>query len=246
MTDDWDFYFCQVENKPASIFVDLGIVCEVPIASLPNMAYMRLFMNAPREDGLSSREEFDALVGIEKAMEERLVNEETAYVGRCTHDSCRDFFFYANNVDDWALRVSGFMQSFPAYRHEVGSREDADWSLYAEYLYPKPADRQNIENGRVCDALERNGDGLSEPREIDHWISFPTAQNLDDFVTDSCRLGFATRQISERDGTHWAQIWRVDIPSRQGIDELVADVIGLAAKYGGEYDGWESAVMPKA
>ena len=243
MSENWDFYFRQIEGKAASMFVDLGIVSQTPIAALPNMAYIRLFMNAAREDGLSSPEEFDALIGIEDAMEERLVNEETAYVGRSTHDSCRDFFFYVANMDDWPFRVSDFMQSFAAYRYEVGNREDADWSLYLEYLYPEPAERQSIENGRVCDALERNGDGLSKPREIDHWISFSSSHNLENFLTDSSLLGFSIRQISERDGTHWAQIWRIDIPTRKGIDDVVAEIITLAVRHAGEYDGWESVVM---
>ena len=32
MTDHWDFYFCEVDHRVASIFVDLGIVEEVPMA----------------------------------------------------------------------------------------------------------------------------------------------------------------------------------------------------------------------
>lgn len=31
MTDDWDFYFCNVDDKPASIDVDLGAVDMLPI-----------------------------------------------------------------------------------------------------------------------------------------------------------------------------------------------------------------------
>lgn len=38
MSEEWDFYFCQVDDKPASIFVDLGIREQVPIAALPHRA----------------------------------------------------------------------------------------------------------------------------------------------------------------------------------------------------------------
>jgi hypothetical protein len=37
MSDEWDFYFCQVEDHPASIFVDLGVRQDVPIAGLGDM-----------------------------------------------------------------------------------------------------------------------------------------------------------------------------------------------------------------
>lgn len=48
ITDDWDFYFLQVDDKPASIY-DFA-----PNPKLPYMAYIRLHMREPRTDGLSS------------------------------------------------------------------------------------------------------------------------------------------------------------------------------------------------
>jgi hypothetical protein len=61
MSNDWDFYSCRVDDKPASIFVDLGIRRDVPLSGRPYMAFVRLFMRAPRPDGLSSQEEFEDL-----------------------------------------------------------------------------------------------------------------------------------------------------------------------------------------
>ena len=48
MSNDWDFYSCRVDDKPASIFVDLGIRRDVPLSGRPYMAFVRLFMRAPR------------------------------------------------------------------------------------------------------------------------------------------------------------------------------------------------------
>ena len=64
MSDDWDFYFCSVDNKPASIFVDLGIAKEAPMAEYSVMAYVRTHMQAPRDDGLSSQVEFETLKSL--------------------------------------------------------------------------------------------------------------------------------------------------------------------------------------
>jgi len=54
MSDDWDFYFCRVDDKPASIFLDLGIEKEAPVYGFSVMAYVRIRMQAKRDDGLSS------------------------------------------------------------------------------------------------------------------------------------------------------------------------------------------------
>ncbi|ADE11353.1 DUF695 domain-containing protein [Sideroxydans lithotrophicus] len=246
MTDDWDFYFLNVDNKPASMFVDLGAHRLAPYSDLSHMAYIRLEMKSPRDDGLSSQEEYDSLLSIEKAIEAHLVDDEADYLGRCTTNSCRDFFFYIAQPQNWAERVANCMRAFPTYRYEVGNREDAGWSTYFSYLYPSPSNRQTIENRRVCEALERNGDKLRQSREIDHWSSFSEAAGRHAFVVEAMQLGFAVRSLSELDkgNTRYvAQLWRTDIPALNTIDDVTLPLFNLAYKHGGEYDGWESIVV---
>lgn len=136
MTDNWDSYFLQIDDKAASISVDLGARAAAPRPSLSFMAYVHLHMNSPSSDGLSSQEEFDNLVEIEDSLKTRLVDEETEYVGCCTNDSCLDFFFYVAQPREWGRRVNDCMNSFPAYSYGMGWREDAAWSTYLLFLYP--------------------------------------------------------------------------------------------------------------
>jgi hypothetical protein len=245
MTDNWDFYFLRVDDKPASTFVDLGAIDYAPVASLPFMAYIGLTMNAPRADGLSSQAEFDTLAAIEDALKGQLVGEGTDYVGRCTTNGCRDFFFYVAQPENWAPRVAACMAAFPQYKYEAESREEPDWSSYLEYLYPSPADRQTISNRRVCDALEENGDALTQPREIDHWAYFPDAAARDAYVAEAAGHGFEVRVLSEpdKDAGYGAQLWRVDVPSAREIDDVTLALFNIAEKHGGDYDGWECVVV---
>jgi len=245
MTDNWDFYFLNVDDKAASIFVDLGAAPLVPDASLPYMAYVRLKMNSPRADGLSSNEEYDTLNAIENLIESQLVGNGTVYVGRCTTNSLRDFFFYVNQPLDWQNRVAQFMRSFPSYAYDADTREDAAWSTYFYYLYPSDVNRQSIENRRVCYTLERNGDKLIEAREIDHWSYFADSDSRNAFVNDAAALGFSVRKLSESvdDHRHCAHLWRIDVPSLDAIDDVTIPLFNLAAKHSGEYDGWESVVV---
>jgi uncharacterized protein (TIGR01619 family) len=248
MTKDWDFYPLLVDDRPASIYVDLGAIDSAPNAELPHMAYIQLHMNAPREDGLSSQEEFDALILIEDALTRDLVGVGTDYVGRCTTNSCRDFYFYVARPQDWQSRITECMRLFPSYAYEADAREDRGWSTYLSYLYPSGSDRQTIENRRVCDSLERNGDKLLEAREIDHWIHFVDVANRDEFIDRASHLGFSLRAVSELSEDHnndryTVQVWRSDVPSFSNIDSVTLPLFNLAAEYGGEYDGWESIVV---
>ncbi len=245
MTDNWDFYALRVDGEPASIFVDLGLHSDAPVAALPHMAYVRLYMNHPRADGLSSQEEFDILVRIEDALKASLCGEKVGYVGRNTSSGCRDFYFYCSTPDDWQSRVDRVLTGFGNYRYETGTREDAGWSTYLDFLLPGKLDRQKIENRRVCAALERHGDRLVAAREIDHWSYFPNAAAIDAYLAEIKASGFLvrTRHVSEEGILRYCtQVWRIDVPSYDNIDDVTLPLFETAARHGGEYDGWECPV----
>ncbi len=245
MTDNWDFYALRVDGEPASIFVDLGIQAHAPLSTHPQMAYVRLHMNQPRPDGLSSKEEFDALIEIEKAIEAILCDDEVGYVGRSTSGGCRDFYFYAVFATDWQRRVDITLAPFKDYTYETGSREDATWSTYFNFLLPGELDRQRIENRRVCEALERHGDKLTAEREIDHWCYFQSKEPADAFIAEVLALGFLVRSrpVSDQGTLRFgAQIWRLDVPSYGNIDDVTLPLFQAALRHGGQYDGWECPI----
>jgi hypothetical protein len=245
MTDNWDFYALRVDGEPASIFVDLGIQSDAPVSSLSHMEYVRLYMNQPRTDGLSSKEEFDILVKIEKAIEANLCGDEVGYVGRNTSGGCRDFYFYASTPQNWQSKVDRVLSVFEDYKYETSSREDAGWSTYLNFLLPGKVDRQKIENRRVCEALERHGDKLVAEREIDHWSYFQSPAAVDAYLAEIEASGFQVRNRPvSNEGTlrYGAQVWRVDIPSYGNIDKVTLPLFEAAARHGGEYDGWECPI----
>ncbi|MES2318008.1 MAG: DUF695 domain-containing protein [Pseudomonadota bacterium] len=245
MTENWDFYFCNVDHKPGSIFVDLGALELLPVATHPVMAYLRLRMCTPRPDGLSSNEEYDRLLAIEHALEKLCVEGDTIYVGRCTTNGCRDFYFYTVEGLAWDELIGAFMAAFPDYQFQVGCRDDPSWSSYCSFLYPNEATRHGMRNRRVCTELERHGDPLLVAREIDHWAYFPEVNGRDKFVAKTVQLGFAVRGLStsEHDGMHCAQLWRLDLPNMSDIDDVTLPLFDLAAESGGQYDGRESVVL---
>ena len=247
MSKDWDFYFCRVDSKPASIFVDLGVHDQVPIATLPFMAYLRVYMRAARPDGLSSRDEFEVLKKIEDAIEHSLVEDGASmYVGRNTSDGCRDFFFYTNSSERWNTSVADVMRAFREYEYDSDVREDPEWGTYRNFLYPSEEDRERIENRRTCQALERNGDNLETEREIDHWAYFPDEISRSKFIAKAGELGFGVRTTSEPSDvgeTYGVQLFRLDKPSLDNIDAVTLPLHRIAKEHGGDYDGWETQVQ---
>ena len=245
MTETWDFYALRVEDKPASIFVDLGVEARTPVSELSHLAYVRLQMNQPRADGLSSQEEFDSLVAVEHALEAHLCGERTGYVGRCTSDGCRDFYFYTSEPGSWEQQVAAALAEFGTYRYEMGTQKDADWSTYTNFLLPGEVDRQRIQNRRACETLERNGDSLLIEREIDHWSYFPSETASQAYIQEVVELGYRVRTTSTTESGSLpfrVQVWRSDVPSYALIDETALSLFEAAQRHQGEYDGWECPV----
>ena len=168
MTDEWDFYFMNVDDKVGAFFVDLGAHATVPRLDLPFLAYVRLSMNSPRADGLSSNDEFDTLIAIEDAMKQWLIRRDTDYVGRCTTAGCRDFFFYTASPHDWPGRVANVLQAFPDYRSDAGVREEPDWSTYLEYLSDpgRSANHRQPERLRCLGRQRRSAEGCPTYRPL--------------------------------------------------------------------------------
>ncbi|WP_431046678.1 DUF695 domain-containing protein [Roseateles sp. L2-2] len=245
MTDDWDFYSALVDGKPASLYVDLGAKAFAPRKDLPHMAYLRLRMRQPRDDGLSSKAEFDQLIVIEDALTDALCDEHTAFVGRNTSDGCRDFYFYVSAPDTWEARTASAMAPFGDYQFQTGTREDPEWSSYMNFLLPGPWDRQRILNRGVCEQLQENGDALTTPREIDHLAYFRDAASAAAFIDDVRPLGYHIKdepRHDEEDDTISVEVSRVDVPSMQGIDEVTRPIFEATHRHGGDYDGWGCTV----
>jgi uncharacterized protein (TIGR01619 family) len=250
VTDDWDFYLCKVEDRPASIFVDIGASKSAPDKAfghaLGHIGSLMLKMQAPRPDGLSSQEEFDTLVALEDGLAKALVDATTVYIGRVTSDGHREFFFYTNAPAVWAERVRTAMQAYPAYRFESDTYEDLQWRTYFEFLYPNAQQMQGIQNRRVCMSLEKHGDRMVNLREVDHFIYFQNARDRGGFLNAVNALGFKVRILMEPDEelkTFGVQLYRIDVPSYENIDEITMPLFDLANEYNGDYDGWETQVV---
>ena len=181
--EKWDFYFCRVDNKKASIYLDLGYEEIAPVENMHNIAWLTLHMNNPRTDGLSSSEESGILFVIEDELIKMLNNKyKIIYVGRLTNDSKRFIYFYIGDELLVDKSISDFMLQYPNYTYDYDIKEDADWNDYLDFLYPGPKEFQSMMNRRLIDQLREAGDELIEEREVNHWIYFKTEQDRDSFL----------------------------------------------------------------
>ena len=247
METDWDAYLCEIDEKPASILVDLEYMGVAPVATLPYVAWVYIYMKQPSSDGLMSDEEYDVLQEIDELFEARLHAEGTsAFIGRVVHDGCQRYYFYRSEGEDWDDRVAAAMRSFPDYESEWGADKDPEWEMFFELLCPDDAELRTMIDYRILESLESNGDPLTASREITHWAYFDDGSTRQAFQEKVEALGFALVSLGEPDeevDQFSIAFARNDIASYENITDVTLPVMELAEECNGHYDGWESVVL---
>lgn len=242
---EWDFYFCQVNHKPASIFVDLGRMSAIPKKGFEHMAYLRLYMQQPREDGLSSNEEYQTLYDFEDRLNSKLTAKAgMIYVGRNTNNGVRDFYFYVKEPKTFTKVMVSLMATLPGYKYETGDRLDASWSIYREFLYPDAKAFRAILNRRVLKSLDEHGDDRAAPHKLDHRVYLTQNGQAQQFIDQISAMGFQLEGHSANDeGGVAVDFFRTDV--LENIDEVTGQLEDLAKEFGGDYDGWGTEVILK-
>jgi uncharacterized protein (TIGR01619 family) len=247
--DDWDFYFCNVNDVPSSLFVNLSAIRHAPRPDKPWLLWIWVHMRAARDDGFSSNEEAPALYDMEDKLTEILDAQCGAeMLGRITGDSRREFYYYAREGEGFESALERFRSGFPEYVIEHGIRRDAEWQQYLEVLYPSLADMQRIQNRRVLEQLKKQGDDHAVPRIVDHMLYFRTASDRAGFVDTAVKSGFRV-QYEDHDAAEGCErpfslnLTRTDPVTSNHIDDVVVELVQLAGRFGADYDGWGCEVQ---
>ncbi|MCE9575070.1 MAG: DUF695 domain-containing protein [Deltaproteobacteria bacterium] len=240
---DFDFYITSIDEKPASIVVDLAAAKASPVESHPVLLGIRVPMRQPREDGLRDAAELDALGELEDRFTEALEAQVDAlYVGRVVHDGATTLYYYApeahrQKLDDELPAITGDPGD---YAPEWWVDDDPKWQLYDEFLTPDEYDQHMISNRRLIAVFTENGDKLEEPRQVDHFATFPSRQQAERAAGALRAAGFATDDLADPDSDDaWElQFHRVDHLAEGRPDEFVGEILDLIEPEEGDYDGW--------
>ncbi|WNJ16508.1 DUF695 domain-containing protein [Pontibacter sp. G13] len=244
---DWDFYFCTIEDRPASIMLDLAIQPHAPLMDKSSLIQVTVTLRQPNEFGLTNQAEAEVLYVMEDQMAEHLSTYLGGmYVARCTSKGKRIFYFYCNSSVDYQRVVEEIMDGFPEYRHQVNAQVDANWTYYLDFLYPSAYEYQSILNRRVVDRLEQQGDNIHKAREVEHFLYFSSETDRKRFMDQIRERSFSVRsQAFAADSPSMPfslMISRVDRVDTSSIDQIVLHLLQAAENCNGRYEGWGTTV----
>lgn len=249
MSTQWNFYSCQINDNPASIYVDLALRAQAPLQNYPVLFRMRIELLAPSDAGLSSQEEFDDLMALEDLIVAAATkNGHMKYVGRCTTNGHREFFSYAHNDELDEADLEHAMAVFPAYQWDGELSDDPNWEAYQQFLLPNALELEQIKNRNLCNALAEHGDALTAVRPIYHWAYFDTNDAAQAFASHIANLGYQVLYVIAPDTEttqYCVKLSAMGVPSYENIDTITFPVFTVANECGGNYDGWETEIIAK-
>ena len=246
LPQNWDFFMCRIEGAPASIRTNLALIEVAPLEGLTQRLQFYIKMQNPRPDGLSSNEEYPILCDIEDAIGEKAEATGAVLAGVVRSEGFLELWFYTQNAKTLAKTCEEALQTFEGYQSGYNIAEDPEWEDYFGFLYPDEFSYQTMQNRKVLMQLEKNGDKMEVPREIDHFFYFKEAAQQQAFAKEAEAKGFKVRfnddefvedrKAEGKEYPYMVEATREDSPL--AIDDIVWDLLELASPFEGNYDGW--------
>ena len=238
----WEFYFAQVRGRSASIFFDDSLAARLEDIDLPNALRLRVTMKQPREDGLSSNHEFEALNQLENTIVERLARLGTLHLGRITTGGKRYLNFLTTMTDGEAAPILTLIQAETGYDIRARVEPDSGRSAYWDELYPGDDDRSLLNDLKVFETLSGAGDNDVIRRKIEHRACFKSSASRLQFQDVVEQAAFQTERLYE-DIAHnplvfCLQFSRVDKPRIGDFTKMNIALRRKIDELDGRYDGW--------
>lgn len=251
MSKGWGFYISYFEaDKPAAILVDLDAHQRLTAFSSHFLTFVRFKLDHPNEFGQQEQEEEPLLEEFEESLDVVCppIAHLICYCGRITFNGYRSFFFYTETPEATGQLRHALSHIKTAYDLEISTSEDPHFAFYHDVLHPDEDEMHSISNQRVLQALVENGDSLTQPRNIDHWIYFTNEESREAFASRVTSLGFTIQDATENSDESGAEtlcliISKVGMVDLHSINEAVLELFYLAQECNGKYDGWETVVV---
>lgn len=242
MSNHWNTFMTYIEDKPASIVLDMEPWNDEANGKLTNLYKLNIKLNEPNEYGLTNNKEAEILNAIEGSINESL-GRNYINVGRLTTNGIRNIYFYTDSNDENELEKNAtkFLENYRFRIKRIEERKPRDF--YYEFLYPNEYEQQHMANGQLVNRLIELGDNLKELRKVDHWVYFDSEDSRRKFKEKVKSEGFNIEDQDIQNNRYSLRISRKDSVQLSSINGVTDYLVSVVIECKGEYDGWETKVM---
>lgn len=240
----WDFYCCEVDERPAIISLDLNLADGARQPLMPYMVYLSIKLTRTSSEGFPLPSELSSLCRIEDQVLAFLLERTTsAFCGRVTTNGCRDFIFYTKNPSAAIVVLKTAMRQFENYTFETGWKEDPEWDCYFNFLFPNERELNNIFNQRRIEKMEKTGQQFAETSVVRHKAVFSSIEERDRFILHAIDEYFKIESVVAKPfgkKEKWeVVIFREEKMVLPKLNSITGDLLEVVKDCNGIYEGWE-------
>jgi regulator of RNase E activity RraB len=243
-SDEWDFYPCKIDDESYSVRFNVGALNleDDERAGFPHTMKLTIPFLEAREHGFPTHGELERINKIEDALE--LEDDSVRHIGVITGNGAVRFIFCGGGDPDELEAKGRKLMSGQSAEYSVQIYPDDNFDYYDRLLAPSPYDANWISDRNVCDNLERHGDDLTTPREVDFYIRFQNEKDIDPIAAELTRRGLteAGREQTEV-GDYGLSMVLMMSPDLDSVNGITSDILALLEDVDAEFDGWGCTVV---
>ena len=207
-----------------------------------------LFSIFVKYDGLDENKEgYEEFLETKESLIISLEHEEkTKYVGSRIVDGWSEFYFYAQDSKKLDTIVAKILTP-SSYTFESNVVRDSKWGFYETQLFPTELEFCHIQSSKIIFLLEEEGDDLSVPRDVEHYISFETPTQKNRFVNTLNIDGFTFKdEISSEEFEHGVALVKNHKVTDEEVTNVVDELFSEIKKEHGYYEGWSTVLVAES
>jgi hypothetical protein len=232
--------FKRVQDDESSYFIEIAID-----ANKYKVDYPWLFSVFVKYDAFDqnsqSYEEFletkeSLIIGIE-------YEDKAKYLGMRVTDGWSEFYFCASDSKELNSMVTAMLKN-TNYIYESNIIKDKKWNFYETQLFPTELELAHIQSDKIIFLLEEEGENLSIPRDVEHYVSFLTPTQKNRFINTLEIDGFSLKdEISSEDFEHGIALVKNHAVTQQEVYNVVNELFLKIKENQGFYEGWSTTLV---
>ena len=170
-------------------------------------------------------------------------NQRAVFAGSRVVDGWSEFYFYS--YDSKRLDASVKKILAPSeYIFESNIVRDTKWGFYESQLEPTELELCHIQSAKIIFLLQEEGEDLTIPRDVEHYISFETPTQKNRFVNTLDIEGFSFKdEISNEDFEHGIALVKKHDVTQKEVEKEVSVLFQKIKIDHGYYEGWSTVLV---
>ncbi|PIE19057.1 MAG: hypothetical protein CSA66_03205 [Proteobacteria bacterium] len=255
----WDSYPVERDGRRHYLTWHIPTYGRAPDRTRPVRIDVTVKPREVDEEGLPTEAERARLAALTEALEIDLCDAtDGKYVLRTTGGGLQVHSFYTPRVRGLFRKkrceviaagvVADVAEEFEGYELSARASEDEEWQAYLE-AFPSTDAVQWFEDANAIARLHAEGDPLTGPRQVDHFLYFEDAEQRAAYAERAVTAGFEVAEEldddDDPDRTCGLVIRRIEQSlDVQRVHPPALQLIALLDEIRGAYDRWEAAPPP--